>query len=86
MSTTASLLLVWTDWFPCQQLGTLKEIRNGQSVDFINCFNGTKCSTIIVKRRNLKSEINTWGVKCLINDAFAGHEKHRLRIQWFLTE
>ena len=61
MSTTASLLLVWTDWFPCQQLGTLKEIRNGQSVDFINCFNGTKCSTIIVKRRNLISEINTWG-------------------------
>ena len=61
MSTTASLLLVWTEWFPCQQLGTLKEIRNGQSVDFINCFNGTKCSTIIVKRRNLISEINTWG-------------------------
>ena len=61
MSTIASLLFVWTEWFPCQQLGILKKIRIGQSVDFINCFNGTKCSTIIVKRRNLISEINTWG-------------------------
>ena len=37
--------------------------KYAQIVDFINCFNGTKCSTIIVKRRNLKSENQHLGGK-----------------------